>query len=163
MTFKDAAAGYISGHQAGWKNPKHRAQWITTLGKYADPVIGDLSVADIELAHILAILEPMWITKTTTAKRLRGRIEPVLDWAAAHGHRSHADPARWKGFLDKLLAPPDKVRKVVHHRALSASELGAFMKSLRRIDGMGAKALEIAAISLIAATTSLPFLAMNVV
>ncbi|WP_407919638.1 phage integrase central domain-containing protein [Cereibacter ovatus] len=34
-----------------------------------------------------AVLQPIWMTKNETADRVRGRIERVLDWAAAAGHR----------------------------------------------------------------------------
>ncbi|MDH6150474.1 MULTISPECIES: phage integrase central domain-containing protein [Paraburkholderia] len=37
------------------------------------------------------------------ASRLRGRIEPVLDWVTVRGHRSGDNPARWRGQLDKQL------------------------------------------------------------
>ena len=42
-------------------------QWRTTLVTYADPVIGRLLVRDVQQAHILKILEPIWTTKTETA------------------------------------------------------------------------------------------------
>ncbi len=96
VTFKEAAAAYISAHEAGWKNPKHRAQWKSTLDTYAYPEIGTLSVQDVELPHVLAILEPIWGSKTETATRLRGRIELVLDWATARGFRQGLNPARWR-------------------------------------------------------------------
>ncbi|MGR6796990.1 phage integrase central domain-containing protein [Sphaerotilus sulfidivorans] len=35
------AAAYIKAHREGWKNPKHAAQWQSTLEQYAGPVIGD--------------------------------------------------------------------------------------------------------------------------
>ena len=66
-----------------------------------------LMVRDVDLPHVLAILEPIW-AKTETATRLRGRIEQVLDWATARGHRDGPNPARWRGHLDKLLARPSK-------------------------------------------------------
>jgi len=36
---------------------------------------------------ILKILSPIWTTKTETAKRVQGRIENVMDFAAAHRYR----------------------------------------------------------------------------
>ena len=64
------------------------------------------------------ILEPIWTTKPETAKRVRGRIELILDWARVSGHRSGENPARWRGNLDKLLPKQSKVRKVKHHPAM---------------------------------------------
>ncbi len=144
ITFKDATAAYIGAHEAGWRNAKHAQQWKNTLTTYAHPQVGGLLVRDIELTHVLAILEPIWGTKTETATRLRGRIEQILDWATARGHRQGLNPARWRGHLDKLLARPSKVTRVEHRAALAATEVGAFMVALRATDGMGARALEFA-------------------
>jgi integrase len=98
----------------------------------------------VALPQVLAVLEPIWRTKTETASRLRGRIESVLDWAAARGYRQEANPARWKGHLDKLLATPGKIAKTDHHRALPYAELPAFMTTLSAQHGIGARALEFA-------------------
>lgn len=113
-TFAEALRGYIDAQGAAWKNPKHRAQWSSTLETYAFPVMGELSVELIAQEHILAVLEPIWQTKTETASRVRGRIESVLDWATVRKYRTGENPARWKGHLDKLLPPPSKIQKVVH-------------------------------------------------
>ena len=143
-TFKQAAQAYIEAHGDTWKNPKHRAQWVSTLSTYAYPHVGQLAVRDIGQGHVLSILEPIWKTKNETASRLRGRIESVLDWATARGLRSGENPARWKGHLDKLLPAPSKVQKVEHHRALPIDEMPAFMQALRQREGLAARALEFA-------------------
>ena len=144
LTFEQCAASYITAQQAGWKNAKHAQQWGNTLAQHAYPVIGALSVQDIGLPQVLAVLEPIWRTKTETASRLRGRIELVLDWATARDYRVGLNPARWRGHLDKMLPKPGKVAKVEHHPALPAAGMGAFMVRLRAADGLGARALEFA-------------------
>lgn len=143
-TFIDAATKYIDTHESAWRNPKHAQQWRNTIDRYAVPVIGQMPVREVALPDILKILEPIWRTKTETANRLRGRIESVLDWANAHRYRTDANPARWKGLLDKLLPAPGKIAKTDHHRALPYPELPAFMKKLAAQDGLGARALEFA-------------------
>lgn len=142
MTFSQAATQYISTHEATWRNAKHAQQWRNTIESYANTVIGDVLVQDVKLPQILAVLEPIWRTKTETASRLRGRLESVLDWSAARGLRPTDNPARWKGLLDKLLPAPGKIAKTDHHRALPYAELPAFMKTLATQDGIGARALE---------------------
>lgn len=87
-------------------------------------------------------LEPIWTTKPETASRVRGRIEAVLDWAAARSFRDGENPARWKGRLDKLLPARSKVRVVEHHAALPFQDAGAFMHDLRARPGIAARALE---------------------
>lgn len=144
MTFRSAADAYIASHGASWKNVKHRTQWTATLEMYAYPVLGDLDVSRIELPHIMQVLEPIWTTKTETAKRLRGRLEMILDWATASEFRTGPNPARWRGHLDKLLAKPSKVRRIVHHRALAVGDMPAFMRRLRSSGGAGARGLEFA-------------------
>lgn len=145
ITFDECAEKFISAKSAEWKNAKHVAQWSATLTTYASPVVGTMQVRDIELSHVVKILEKddFWTTKTETASRVRGRIEAVLDWATVRGYRKGENPARWKGHLDKVLAAPKKVQKVEHHAALPVDEIGAFMRDLREREGIAARALEV--------------------
>ena len=147
LTFKQCAERFIEAHRAGWKNPKHAAQWSATLATYAYPVIGDLPVRKIGSNGdgtdlIMKILEPIWYTKKETASRVRGRVESVLDWAKARGYRDGDNPARWKGHLDKLLPAKDKVAPVKHHPALPFADIPGFMVNLRDMEGTAARALE---------------------
>lgn len=141
-SFEEATARFLLSQGDVWKNSKHRAQWQSTIETYAFPTIGKLEVREISHHHLLRVLEPIWRTKTETASRLRGRIERILDWAAVHGLREGANPARWKGHFDKLLPAPAKVQKVVHHRALALGSVPSFMKALALRDGVSARALE---------------------
>ncbi|MDP9907945.1 integrase [Variovorax boronicumulans] len=143
-TFEDCVEGFMKAKESEWRNPKHRQQWQNTLDTYAGPVMGQLLVGDVALAHVLKVLEPIWHEKTETATRVRGRIEQVLDWAKVRGYRKGDNPARWKGHLDQLLAKPRKISKVEHHAAVPVDAVGAFLVDLRSMDGMGARALEFA-------------------
>ncbi len=142
VTFDEAAEAYIGAHEKGWRNAKHGAQWRATLKAYASPVFGRLSVKEIDTGLVAKALEPIWATKTETASRVRGRIESVLDWAAARGHRTGDNPARWKGHLENLLPNRSKVQKVVHRPALPYDDIGPFIGQLRDQDGVAAQALE---------------------
>ena len=144
MTFDEAARRFLATKTREFRNPKHAAQWGSTLERYATPVIGNLPVDRIELAHVVEILtaDDLWTTKTETAKRLRGRLEAVLDYATVSGLRSGDNPARWRGNLDKVLPAPGKVAKVVHHRALPIASAPGFLADLRQQNGLAARALE---------------------
>lgn len=144
VTFEEAANALINAKAAEWSNTKHAAQWKATLETYAFPILGRLHVADVGQVHVLQVLEPIWATKTETATRLRGRIENVLDWAKARGHRSGENPARWRGHLDKLLAKPTKIAKVEHHPAVPVEDAPAFYAALQDREGLAARALEFA-------------------
>lgn len=143
VTFKSCAEQYIAAKSAEWRNAKHRDQWNSTLAAYAYPELGEIDVAAINMALVLKCLEPIWNRKPETAKRVRGRIESVLDWAAVRGFRAGDNPARWRGHLDKLLPAPGRVRAVKHHAAMPYSELAQFMSELRDRQDVAAQALEL--------------------
>ncbi|THT97701.1 DUF4102 domain-containing protein [Lampropedia puyangensis] len=140
-TFKECALALIASKSSEWKNAKHQQQWANTLTTYAYPTIGALAVDQIELPHILACLEPIWLSKTETASRLRGRIESVLDYATVRKYRSGENPARWKGHLDSILPKPSKVQKVEHHPAMPIDEVPAFIQSVVHKRGLAAQAM----------------------
>jgi len=141
ITFSECAVAYIAAHEATWRNAKHRQQWENTLVTYAGPVFGDLPVAAVDLAMVMAVLEPIWREKPETASRLRGRIETILDWATVRGFRLGENPARWRGHLDKLLPARSKVATVEHHAALPYEQASAFMHTLYIQPGVSARAL----------------------
>ena len=144
ITFRDTARRYIDGHSAAWRNAKHAAQWGSTIETYANPIFGDLAIADVGTAHVLAALEPIWLVKPETASRLRGRIETILDFAKTRGWRAGENPAAWKGHLALTLPARSKVARVEHHAALPWREIGDFMDVLRNQAGIGARALRFA-------------------
>jgi integrase len=157
-TFGDCARKLIDAKEPGWRNAKHKYQWRATLlgevprgdGKPAKVQhdfaagIRNMPVNEVSTAAVLAVLQPLWRSKTETATRLRQRIEAVLDFAKAHHHRDGENPARWRGHLDKILPPPEKVARVVHLTAMPYPEVPAFMAKLRGAEGVGARALEFA-------------------
>ena len=141
-TFADCAKAYIEAHSDSWRNAKHRAQWPSTFETYVYPTMGTVLVGEVTQAHVMAVLLPIWKTKTQTATRLRGRIEQVLAWATAAGFRQGENCARWTGLLDQLLPAPGKVSEPRHHPAVRVDDMPAFIKALRQHDGLSPKALE---------------------
>ncbi|GAA0739537.1 integrase arm-type DNA-binding domain-containing protein [Ideonella azotifigens] len=141
MSFDKCAEAYIAAHRDAWRNAKHAAQWESTLRLHASPVIGKLPIHEVELRHLLLILEPIWRDRTETASRVRGRIESILDWATVRQLRHGDNPARWRGHLDQLLPAPTKVKKVEHHAAIPFTGMLDFMQKLAGQEGTGARAL----------------------
>lgn len=142
-TFTQVAARYIRIHRHGWSNSKHARQWCATLKTYARPILGKKAVNDISTEEVLSVLTPIWVKKTETAKRVQGRIENILDFAAARKWRDPINPARWRGHLDKLLPKPTKVQRVEHHPAMPYDEVPAFMQELKGKTGASALALQL--------------------
>ncbi|MDI9848143.1 integrase arm-type DNA-binding domain-containing protein [Rhodoblastus sp. 17X3] len=147
-TFGQIADSLIAAKSAEWRNDKHTAQWTMTLGETYCASIRNLPVEEIDTEAVLGVLQPIWLEKPETASRLRGRIEAVLDAARAKGHipRNEANPARWRGHLDKLLPKRQKLTRG-HHAAMPYSEVPAFLARLRERDATAALALEFTILS----------------
>lgn len=129
--------------EAGWRNPKHRAQWRATLTDYALPKLGALPVSAIDPALVLQVLEPLWVKVPETASRLRGRLETVLSHATTKGWRTGPNPAAWKANLENVLPKRSKVRAVRHHPALPWHLMPPFWAELERQPGNAALALKL--------------------
>jgi integrase len=145
-TFAATAQDYFAAHHTRWRNARHAAQFLSSLKSYAFPIIGELDITAVDKAAVLRVLEQnhhgqrLWDAVPETASRVRKRIAAVLDFAAVRDLRIGDNPARWKGFLDKLL-PPQR-RNTQHHAAMRYAALPAFMAALRDRNGNDARALE---------------------
>ncbi|MGD9664467.1 MAG: tyrosine-type recombinase/integrase [Novosphingobium sp.] len=136
-TFREAAAIVFAENKAAWRNAKHRAQWMSTLTRYAFPEIGDMDVSKIDGAHVRDVLVAIWLEKPETARRVRQRIVAVIDWAIAKGYRSTPLPmAALNKSLPKVKSEP------AHHKALPYAEVPAFMAKLRERESVGRLAFE---------------------
>lgn len=144
MTFRQCADAYLEAHKHSWRNEKHVGQWKATLKTYAYPVFGDVPVSLIDVPMVMKVLDPIWSTKRETARRVRGRIESILDWATVRGHRSGDNPARWRGHLQKAFPTRGAAQRVRHHAALPFDQVALFVSELREMDGAAARALEFA-------------------
>lgn len=147
LTFTDAVDKALAAKLDAFKNAKHRQQWENTLKTYAIPEMGKMLVQDINTQDVLRVLQPLWMEKTETASRLRGRIEAVLSWATVAGHRTGDNPARWAGNLKELLPAPSKVAKESNHPALALEDAPRWYAALQAREGFGARALEFAALT----------------
>lgn len=139
-TFGDFADAVVADLSPQWRNPKHRAQWESTLQGDAARLRG-VRLDRVDTADVLGVLKPIWQTKPETAGRLRGRIERVLDAAKAKGHRSGENPARWRGHLDTLLPKRQKLSRG-HHAALPFGDVAPFVGTLRERQAVAAMAVE---------------------
>ena len=148
MTFKQAVERTLEKKENEFRNDKHRKQWRSTLDTYASPVIGDMDVAAITTQDVLRVLSQdtdggtLWETKTETASRLRGRIEAVLSQATVAGFRAGDNPARWAGNLKELLPKPSAIAEKGNQPALAVAELPDWFASLKKRDGISARAIE---------------------
>src|SRR5262249_40507192 len=106
-TFKECALSYIAAHESGWRGNHSRRQWISSWETYVFPTIGDMPVADIDVAAVLAVLDPIAKTIPETAGRIHNRLAKILDWAAARELRPHDNPARRPQLLPARKKRPE--------------------------------------------------------
>ncbi|MBY6047865.1 tyrosine-type recombinase/integrase [Vannielia litorea] len=111
-TFEKAAVTLYEEIAPGFKNTKHRAQWITTLRTYVFPAIGKLKVDGLTPADFATGLRPIWLSKPETASRVAQRCDRVMLWCLAHGYTSTNPVAALPALLPK---PPSKRDRVRHH------------------------------------------------
>jgi integrase len=142
-TFGECAREFIAARELGWRNNKTSLLLHASLKRYVYPTLGPLPVQAIDTGLVMKVLEPLWGETPTTASRLRGSIEAVLNAAKARGYRSGENPAAWRGHLDQLLPARSKVRRVRHHAALAYGEVPGFMELIRAREGMSPRALEL--------------------
>jgi integrase len=139
MTFKECAEAYLQANENAWKSAKHRHQWRSTLATYVYPICGALPVQQFDQATAVRILLPIWTTKAETARRLRMRLETIIEWAIAAQFFRGDNPAT-KDRLKHLLGnQSDRVR---HHKAIPYKDIPAFIERLRDYGGVGALPLE---------------------
>ncbi|WP_237068363.1 tyrosine-type recombinase/integrase [Microbulbifer guangxiensis] len=146
ITFREAALACHAIKVHEFRNAKHGKQWLRTLENHVFDAIGERPVADIGHDELVAILGPIWTTKTETASRVRQRMENVFDYAIAANLRQAENPARNK-LLKPLLPKADKLKKKTgraHHPALAIDDMPRFMAAIARQQGRAARALEFA-------------------
>ena len=143
ITFKTCIDDYIEAHRSAWSK-RHTEAWVQSIRDHVLPVIGDLPIGAVDTPQVLAVLSPIWTTKTVSAVRIRSRVECVLDYARTAGYRTGENPARWKGHIENLLPKASKVAKVKHLAAMPYQEVPAFLIELSQREGVAARALEFA-------------------
>lgn len=146
LTMADALDRWIEAKGAQVGNEKAVKYLRSAFLSYAASEIGDLLVHQITVQDVLRVIEPIWATKNETARKLRMRLEAVLNWAAVAGHRPHDQPnaARWAGNLAELLPRADAVTLVVNSPAVAQADLTGWWTALSARGGMGAAALRFA-------------------
>ena len=129
-TFKSVAEEYIEVKKLPeWKGEgKTQNQWEQSLRDYIFPVIGKKEIEAITEDDIMEILNPVWMEKHETAKRVRSRISAIIGYAQVKKYTDRKDPAQFKNFLEHILPKWDG--EVEHFAALPHDELPGFMSEL---------------------------------
>ena len=126
-TFDEMSAKYLSINATRWKNPKTAQNFMQTLERYAIPVLRGMRIDRIERSHVLAVLDPIWTSKPSMARKLRQRLRAVFAYAMAHHEEIVYNPA---GEVINAALPPIPSVKA-HFRALPYEDVS---EALRIVD-----------------------------
>ena len=125
LTFEEAALKVHEIHKPSWRNEKHANDFINSFKSYVFPEIGVVRVSDVSSADVLSVLQPIWLEKPETARRVRQRIGTVLKWAVAQGWRQD-NPAENIGQ-----ALPKQSRVKVHRKAMPYQEVAMCIDAVK--------------------------------
>lgn len=139
-TFGEVADIVLAELSKGWTDKKHSAQWKRALNVLCKP-IRQKNVDEIQTNDVLAILKPVLATSPETGRRLRSRVERVLDFANAHNWRTGENPARWKGHLENILINSARGPRK-HFAAMPYNDVPDFMARLIDNHAMSTMALK---------------------
>jgi integrase len=125
VTFRQAFEGFFAIKKPSLRNAKHANQWRSMMSRYVFPAIGDKLVGEITAQEVIAILQPIWLTKPETARRCLQRMEATFESAILRGYRERASPC--VGVRRELGSRRPPVR---HYRSLPWKEVPAFVRAL---------------------------------
>lgn len=140
LTFGEVADAYMDAIEKGFKSDDTRASWRRTLGDFYCAQLRRRLIGEVNTDDVVDVLKNVWQAKPETARRIRARIETVLDAAKVRGLREGENPARWRGHLKHLLGKQHA--KKGHHRALPYQDMPALLVALHQRDSVSASALE---------------------
>ena len=144
-TFAEAAARVLEQKRAGWRNPRHPREWMSSLRRFAFPRIGKMPVSEVTSADVLEILTPIWHQQAPTARRVRQRLRAVLEWAVAMEFRIDNPCDR----IGPVLGPQQDVTE--HMQALPHREVAAVIQKVRASTALPAAKLALEFLVLTAA------------
>lgn len=128
LTFEMAAEARFKAREKEFKNLKHRDQWINTLRTYAFPIIGSKKLNTLTTNDFGLVLEPIWLKKPETAKRVKQRCFDVMEYAQGNGYVDR----NVVSAVTKLL--PNQPKSRSHFPAMAWREVPAFLKQVVRTE-----------------------------
>lgn len=129
VTFKQASVETIEHMKGAWKGEAQAILWLQSLENHVFPSFGSLPASKVTREVVIHCLRKIWDDFPETARRVRLRVERILDFATVMGYRVGDNPAVWKGNLESAFAARRK-NSVTHHPAMKRDDVPAFYASL---------------------------------
>lgn len=125
-TFEMVARRCYEAMKGGWKD-RRNASWLSSFENHVFDEIGAKRIDTIDSAQVLKVLEPIWLAKPDTARRILQRIGAVLDYAHIKG--MIADEVSLRSVTRGL---PRQTREVTHRAAMPHAQVPSFLQKLAR-------------------------------
>lgn len=125
------------------RTAKHAAQWIASLENHVPDALWHAPIDSITAPVLLDFIADLQARVPETASRIRQRLETIFDDAEFRGLCS-GNPAR---AIRRKLRETKRGRERRSFAALAIAEVPAFVRALRRQEGIAARALEFALLS----------------
>lgn len=123
-TFESAAKACHEALSSGWEK-RHSAAFLASLEQHAYPRLGRLHVDSVDEKDLVAVLSPIWHDRPAAARKLRQRMNIVLDFAKASGWRPTGAP---RDSLRSMLA---KQGRSGNFSAMPYTDVPGFVAELR--------------------------------
>lgn len=141
VLFRDAFELFVPIKLNGLADGTYRKNWRNSVDQYAMPILGGMRVSEIEINDIANVLEPIWISKYSTAEKLRIKLHETLEFCAGKEFREDRNPARWKGRLSNVLKKPANGSDTEKYPAVKLSDLHRCWRGIGQRQGVSALAL----------------------
>ncbi|OQS41002.1 tyrosine-type recombinase/integrase [Chromobacterium haemolyticum] len=128
VTFEEGVRLLHAKLSPGWKNDRHRKQWIRRMEMYIFPSVVGMGFDDITMDILEQALLKVWQEKPAVARALKSQTQLVYRWAKAE-KRAETNPV--DGIEFRLAK---QVKKPGHHAAMAYSDVPAFVKKLQQTD-----------------------------
>ena len=142
ITFSEAIQLRFDKQAAEFGSLKHEKQWLSNLRRYVEPSLGRRYVDEITKHDVIDVLQPIWLTKNATARKIQQQIQSIFSTCKVSGYISGDNPAEWRNNLSELLPNPSKIRTTQNHPALQKKDAARWWAELQTRDGNGALALQ---------------------
>lgn len=156
LTFANVARQWIEDREKHgyWVNNIREPKCtIQILERNVYPFIGQTHIEEIDPEMVRMILEPIWQTKPSTAKKVKTYLRQIFQWAIALKKRKDKEnPARMDGTLGVLIEPLQKNKKEKQNYASCPVEnIPQLMAEIHSYNSTSARACEF---SILTATRS---------
>ena len=117
MTFQQMHEAWHAYKSPSWKNPVHRHQAMRNIAYYCYPHFGNMPVSKVTDMDVIRALEPIWVEKHESAKRIKQWLAKIFEMAASPKYRLvTANPAKFSTeFLLPEVKQSDNHQPSVHY------------------------------------------------